>query len=232
MSDEIREAMYTAVSLIVSSIFLGIMITFWILGYQFSYKSEEKQARIARIPQEAEIQRFINSAERLNGVNGQVATTVSGSDIIQFIVDNGTRYTYEIKGIEIKDPVIRAKYTDNNPNSSTITIANVDDYKDNATKLYSVVRDFYAPKALDSNVTKADDIKNADVYTAVDSALWTQACLSEYIFGDAVFETYIPYVEYLEGYHFDTTNAANNIVDDADEIIDNYKTIKFVFVKK
>jgi hypothetical protein len=199
------------------------MVTFWLTGYSFHNKSIDKQARISRITQEAELQKFIQSYDKYKSTSPD---TVSGSDVIQFIVDNGTRYTYEIQGMTIREPDIATQY--NNSGKTPIVIAKDDSQVTNGSKLYKIVRDFYAPKTVTS-VTKADNIKNATAYTAVDDALWTQSCLSEYIFGENVFKEFIPHVELMSG---NSMTEEERTMDDADEIIDNYSVVKFVFVMK
>lgn len=189
MVDEIKETLYLAISLILAASFITLIVLFNYMGYNIRYASEEKIAKSSRMVQEAELYKYITDGDMSSDEK-----VLSGSDIIRFISKNTTLYNYRIYFSDTEF---------------------IDIYPDCAAQMDA--KDLILESMGYETAAEKDSVDNDIYYTALMS-LWSQAYLSNYIFGEKVYGYYKPYVTY-----------DGEITQDVDTIIDNYTQMTFNF---
>lgn len=198
MHSEFKETFYMAISLIVASTFICLVVLFSNVGYNIRYISDDKIAKTQRLETEAELYKYISNGDTVNPEK-----FVSGSDITRFISKYTTLYKYRV-------------YT---TDTDYIDLSYGSTEHEKAKNMYLEAMGYKT----------AYDKRNADndQYYIADMGMWSQAYLSNYVFKENVYATYIPYVTINTG-----DGSGDVLTQNIDEIVDNTNLVTFNFKPK
>lgn len=194
MQHEVKESFYLALSLAIAATFVVLIVLFSHTASQIRYRSDENIIKTSRMEEEAELYKYISS-----GNMTKPDKLVTGSDIIRFISKNTTRYNYQV-------------WTSNTEHYDI-------DYESN---LHTQCRNMYL-EAMGYRTAAEKANSNNDQYYTADMALWSQSYLSDYIFKENVYSSFVPYVVINYG------DGTQEITQNIDDIIDNRTLVTFVF---
>lgn len=185
---------------------MGVMIWGGVLARRATYFKEDYDGRASYISLQAELYKYTDSSRSL-----------SGSDIIEFITQNNTKYRYRI-----------------------ITDTDTFEIWDGSVQHRGAVE--YYLKQMGYSINNLEDVP-ADKYFAADTALWTQTHISNELLKDEVYRQYTPYVtlpnsEDTEGLDkslsgiksmYDIIDNPTGVINDTDGSVANQSAVIFNF---
>lgn len=190
MDKEVTESFALAASLLLMSLFLTLYASMARMSTELVYANEAKQSKVELLGEEADLYKFINkpvtdnpvithninssnidysaalTQEAIDNSNNKLMT---GSSVIDFIVNNKNKYKYVIQKNR----------------------GNINYYKIEANSL-----DYNNAITNSLHAMQVNDLSNASTKQSfiASSALWTQTYISDYLFGEHVYDMYVPYV--------------------------------------